>query len=162
MATRSSWRRRDPLQTRIRAPTSRRPTDRVCSAPPEETSTMPSRHSYVDLLEANHWIRKVSDSFFWQCTTRTVQESKLFPVNPYICLSYYNAWYRYPELLRKVDAALPAEEIGDRAREVSSYVNLLTTSLISQFYLGARQFQIDMGLLRPTDAIDDVMFVMDF
>ena len=123
---------------------------------------MPSRHSYVDLLEANQWIRKVSDSFFWQCTTRTVQESKLFPVNPYICLSYYNAWYRYPELLRKVDAALPAEEIGDRAREVSSYVNLLTTSLISQFYLGARQFQIDMGLLRPTDAIDDVMFVMDF
>ena len=91
-----------------------------------------------------------------------MQESKLFPVNAYISLSYYNAWYHYPQLLRKIDAAMPAEEIGDRAREVSSYVNLLTTSLISQFYLGARQFQIDMGLLRPTDAIDDVLFVIDF
>jgi len=59
----------------------------------------------------------VSVSFFGQCTTRTVQESKLFPVNPYICLSYYNAWYRYPELLRKVDAALPAEEIGVLLRQ---------------------------------------------
>ena len=123
---------------------------------------MPANHSYVELLEANHWIRKVSDAFYWQCTTRTVQESKLFPVNAYISLSYYNAWYHYPQLLRKIDAAMPAEEIGDRAREVSSYVNLLTTSLISQFYLGARQFQIDMGLLRPTDAIDDVLFVIDF
>lgn len=123
---------------------------------------MPSAHSYVELLEANHWIRKVSDAWYWQCTTRTVQESKLFPVNAYISLSYYNAWYRYPGLLRKIDEAMPAEEIGDRAREVSSYVNLLTTGLISQFYLAARQLQIDMGLLRPTDAIDDVLFVMDF
>ena len=69
---------------------------------------------------------KVADSFYFQCTTRTVQESKLFPVNPYIALSYYNAWYRYPELLRKIDAAMPAEEIGDRARSVGSYVNTIT------------------------------------
>jgi len=123
---------------------------------------MPTTHSYSDLLRTNAWIRKVSDSFYWQCTTRTVQESKLFPVNPYIALSYYNAWYRYPELLRKIDAAMPAEELGDRAREVSSYVNLLTTSLTSQFYLSARQFMLDMGMLRPTDALDDVMFVLDF
>ena len=31
---------------------------------------------------------RLSDSFYFQCTTRTVQESKLFPVNPYIALSY--------------------------------------------------------------------------
>ena len=75
---------------------------------------MSANHSYTDLLEANMWIRKVSDAFFWQCTTRTVQESKLFPVNPYIALSYYNAWYRYPELLRKIDAAMPADlDLGD-------------------------------------------------
>ena len=87
---------------------------------------MPIKHSYVDLLEANSYIQKLADSFYFMCTTRTVQESKLFPVNPYIALSYYNAWYRYPELLRKVDAAMPAEEIGDRARQVGSYVNTIT------------------------------------
>jgi hypothetical protein len=123
---------------------------------------MPAKHRYVDLLEANEIAQKASDSFFFQCTTRTVQESKLFPVNPYIALSYLNAWYRWPELLRKVDAAMPAEEIGDRARQVGSYVNTITMGLIPQFYLGGRQILMDMGMLKPTDAIDDVLFVLDF
>ena len=85
---------------------------------------MPAKHTYPELLDANDYLRKASDSFFFQCTTRTVQESKLFPVNPYIALSYLNAWYRWPELLRKIDAAMPAEEIGDRARKIGSYVNI--------------------------------------
>src|SRR5260370_22102872 len=101
---------------------------------------MPTTFSYKELLEANEWIRKSSDSFYWQCTTRTVQESKLFPVNPYIALSYYNVWYRYPELLRKIDAAMPAEEIGDRARETTTYANIITSGIIQHFYLRGRQF----------------------
>ena len=123
---------------------------------------MPSKYTYPQLLDANVFARKAADSFYWQCTTRTVQESKLFPVNPYIALSYLNAWYRWPELLRKIDAAMPAEEIGDRARNVGSYVSTITMGLIPQFYLGGRQILIDMGMLRPTDALDDVMFVLDF
>jgi hypothetical protein len=123
---------------------------------------MPTKHTYLDLLEANAYLQKAADSFFFQCTTRTVQESKLFPVNPYISLSYLNAWYRWPELLRKIDAAMPAEEIGDRARQVGSYVNTISMGLIPQFYSGGRQILLDMGMLKPTDAIDDVMFVLDF
>jgi hypothetical protein len=123
---------------------------------------MPANHSYAELLRANHYLQKAADSFFFQCTTRTVQESKLFPVNPYIALSYFQAWYRWPELLRKIDEAMPAEEIGDRARQVGSYVNTITMGLIPQFYSGGRQILIDMGMLKPTDALDDVMFVMDF
>jgi len=123
---------------------------------------MPSNYSYAELLEHNAWIRKSSDIFYWQCTTRTVQESKLFPVNPYIALSYYNCWYRYPELLRKIDAAMPAEEIGDRAREVSTGANTIMLGIIQQFYLGGRQFLIDMGMINPTDGIDDIKFVLDF
>jgi hypothetical protein len=123
---------------------------------------MPIDRRYIDLLDANAYLRKASESFYFQCTARTVQESKLFPVNPYIALSYINAWYRWPELLRKIDAAMPAEEIGDRARQVGSYVNTITMSLIPQFYLGGRQMLIDMGLLRPTDAVEDVLDVLDF
>jgi hypothetical protein len=123
---------------------------------------MPSNYTYAQLLEDNAWIRKSSDIFYWQCTTRTVQESKLFPVNPYIALSYYNCWYRYPELLRKIDAAMPAEEIGDRAREVSTGVNTIMMGIIQQFYLGGRQFLLDMGMINPTDGIDDMRFVLDF
>ncbi len=123
---------------------------------------MSPKLTYAQLLEDNAWIRKSSDIFYWQCTTRTVQESKLFPVNPYIALSYYNCWYRYPEILRKIDAAMPAEEIGDRAREVSTSANAIMLGIIQQFYLGGRQFLIDMGMINPTDGIDDLHFVLDF
>lgn len=123
---------------------------------------MPIKKSYVDLLETNQYIQKLADSFYFMCTTRTVQESKLFPVNPYITLSYYNAWYRYPELVRKVDAAMPAEEIADRARQVGSYVNTITMDVSTQFYLGGRQWLIDMGVIKPTDAVEDVIDVLDF
>jgi hypothetical protein len=123
---------------------------------------MPIKHSYIDVLDANNYVQKLSDSFYFMCTTRTVQESKLFPVNPYIALSYYNAWYRYPELVRKVDAAMPAEEIGDRARNVGSYVNTITMDVATQFYLGGRQWLLDMGILKPTDAVEDLIDVLDF
>jgi hypothetical protein len=123
---------------------------------------MPTTHTYSDLLRANAFIQKGADSFYFQCTTRTVQESKLFPVNPYIALSYLQVWYRWPEILRKVDAAMPAEEIGDRARQVGSYVNTITMGLIPNFYMGGRQILMDMGMLKPTDALDDVMSVLDF
>ncbi|HEX4107267.1 MAG TPA: hypothetical protein VHX88_03990 [Solirubrobacteraceae bacterium] len=123
---------------------------------------MPTNHTYASLLRANAWARKSSDAFYWQCTTRTVQESKLFPVNPYIALSYLNAWYRWPGLIRKIEAARPAEELGDRARCDGSYANTVTLGLIPQFYLGGRQILLDMGLLQPTDAVDDVLCVLDF
>jgi len=48
---------------------------------------MPANHTYAELLRANHYMQKAADSFYFQCTTRTVQESKLFPVNPYIALA---------------------------------------------------------------------------
>jgi hypothetical protein len=120
------------------------------------------RPSYVDLLSANEYLQKAADSFYFMCTTRTVQESKLYPVSPYIAMSYLNAWFRWPELLRKVDAAMPAEEIGDRARQVGTYTNIVTASLIPNFYFGGREILLDMGLLKPTDALDDMTFVLDF
>jgi hypothetical protein len=123
---------------------------------------MPANHTYPELLRANAWARKAADGFYWQCTTRTVQESKLFPVNPYIALSYLNAWYRWPELLRKIESSMPAEDLGDRARNDGSYASTITLGLIPQFYMGGRQILLDMGMLKPTDAIDDVLYVLDF
>lgn len=123
---------------------------------------MPTNLTYTQLLDDNAWLRKASDGFYFQCTTRTVQESKLFPVNPYIALSYYNAWYRWPEMIRKITAVMSPEELGDRAREVSTYANTIALGLIPQFYLGGRQFLIDMGMLNPTDALDDIHEVLDF
>ena len=77
--------------------------------------------TYRQVLEANNAIQTIGDDTYWLCVTRTVQESKLFPVPAYMLLSYLNCFYRYPTLLRKIDAAMPSEQIGDRARGDRQY-----------------------------------------
>ena len=123
---------------------------------------MPHPHTYADLLRLNAWIRKNSDTWYLHCTTRTVQESKLYPVPAYMTLSYFQAYYRFPELLRKIDAAVPAEEIGDRMREIDSKGDIISHSCVPEFYLAGRQLLIDLGMLKPTDNLDDLVFVEDF
>lgn len=34
--------------------------------------------TYAKLLETNNYLRQLSDTTYWLCITRTVQESKLF------------------------------------------------------------------------------------
>lgn len=119
--------------------------------------------TYAQLLETNALIQQLSDESYWLCVTRTVQESKLFPVSPYMLLSYFMAFYRYPELVRKVDAAMPAEVIGDRMRNMGiKCANPAMGWGLPSFYLLGREYMINLGLLRPQDAIEDVIDVMDF
>ena len=56
--------------------------------------------SYAQLLETNNLVQNCADETYWLCVTRTVQESKLFPVPAYMMLSYMMAYFRYPSLLR--------------------------------------------------------------
>lgn len=119
--------------------------------------------SYTRLLETNALIQQLSDESYWLCVTRTVQESKLFPVPAYMLLSYFMAFYRYPELVRKVDAHLPAEQIGDRMRNMGiKCANPAMGWGLPSFYLLGREYLINLGLLRPVDALDDLIDVMDF
>ena len=76
--------------------------------------------TYAQLLETNNLLQNHGEETYWLCVTRTVQESKLFPVPSYMLLSYLNCYYRYPELLRKIEASMPAEEIAEEeAREAA-------------------------------------------
>jgi len=122
-----------------------------------------NRISYAQLLETNNLIQTCSDETYWLCVTRTVQESKLFPVPAYMMLSYLMAFYRYPSLLRKIESRMRAEEIGDRARNMGMKIqNPSMGWALPGFYLLGREWLINMGLLKPTDAIEDVIYVMDF
>jgi hypothetical protein len=125
---------------------------------------MPSTNlSYRRLLETNSNLRNLSDTTYWLCITRSVQESKLFPMNPYMLLSYLNSFYRLPTLLREIDAAIPAEELGDRAREVSLKVDTINAAWgMPAFYLIGREMLLNWGLLGPEDAAEDVVDVLDF
>ena len=119
--------------------------------------------NYAQLLETNNLLQMFSDETYWLCVTRTTQESKLFPVPSYMLLSYLNAYYRYPTLLRKIEARMSAEECGDRARQMGAKTDTLTMGwTLPGFYLCGREWLINMGFLRPQDGIEDLMYVMDF
>src|SRR5260370_20350842 len=78
-------------------------------------------------------------------------------------LSYLMAFYRYPSLLRKIETRLLAEEIGDRARNMGMKIqNPSMGWALPGFYLLGREWLINMGLLKPTDAIEDIIYVMNF
>lgn len=122
-----------------------------------------TRPTYPQLLETNNLMQNCGDETYWLCLTRTVQESKLFPVSPYILLSYLNAFYRYPALLRKIEAQLPAEAIADRGRSMGIKIqNSPLGWAMPCFYLLGRELLLAMGFLRPQDAADDVIYVLDF
>ena len=119
--------------------------------------------TYAQLLETNNLIQQNTDETYWLCLTRTVQESKLFPVSPYMVLSYFMAFYRYPALLRKIESHMRAEEIGDRVRGRGlKCQNPAMGWGLPNFYLLGREYLISLGLIRPQDAVEDVIYVMDF
>jgi hypothetical protein len=122
-----------------------------------------TRPSYAQLLETNNLMQNCGDATYWLCVTRTVQGSKLFPVSPYILLSYLNAFYRYPSLLRKIEARMRAEDIADRARNMGMKItNSALGWAMPNFYLLGREMLLTLGFVRPQDALEDVVYVMDF
>lgn len=124
---------------------------------------MPTKLSYRDLLEANNAMQNNGDETYFLCVTRTVQESKLFPVSSYMLLSYLNAYYRYPTLLRKIEARMAPEAIADRVRNMASKIQAIGTGwCMLGFYLLGREMLINMGQVRPQDGAEDVAYVIAF
>jgi len=119
--------------------------------------------TYATLLETNELIRRSSDECHWLMTTRTVQESKLFPVPPYVWIAWLNCYYGYPELVRKIEAHISPEECGDRARESSLKLSTLNTvTCLLQFYLIGREHLIGLGLIKPEDGVEDLVDLVSF
>jgi hypothetical protein len=91
---------------------------------------------------------------------RTSLESALIPVTAYIVVACAEAFLRYPDMVRKIDAAMPAEEIGRRARRPGCQVDTCYLWSISNFFLLGRKI---LAMLDP--AADDPVAtatVLDF
>jgi hypothetical protein len=114
------------------------------------------------LLELNAHLQRTDDVLIHNCLTRTAQESKLFPIMPYLMMCFYDAYYRFPDLLREATAVMSPEEMGHRAREVSTSLHKVTTWGTLNFYLNGRTNLIKAGLLRPEDNLEDLCFMVDF
>ncbi len=82
---------------------------------------------------------------------RTSLESKLIPVSAYIVVSCIEAMLRYPEMMSRIDAAMPAEEIGRRARRPGCRVNTVHLWSIANLPLVGRKV---LELVDPAKAHD--------
>ena len=61
-----------------------------------------------DKAEVNRWIRYHSEISYLLSSQRTALESALIPITAYILIGCVEAYRRYPELMREIDAAMPA------------------------------------------------------
>jgi len=114
------------------------------------------------LAELNVLLQRSDDVLVYNCVTRTAQESKLFPVLPYLMNVMVETYYRYPDIIREASEHISPEQVGDRAREVSTYLSGLTGWATLNYYLNGRAWLIRNGLIRPQDNLEDLWSVADW
>ena len=92
---------------------------------------------------------------------RTSLESKIIPVSAYIVTACIESFLRYPEMMRIIDAAMPAEAIGAAARRPGSRVNTVYLWSVVNFWLIGRKV---WSMVDPAaaDDLDNAHTVMDF
>lgn len=80
-------------------------------------------------------------------TERTSLESALIPVTAYIVVACAEAFLRYPAMMEQIEEALPAEEIGRRARRPGCQVDPCYLWSIANFFLLGRKI---MAMVDPS------------
>lgn len=93
---------------------------------------------------------------------RTSYQSQLIPVTPYILVACAETFGRYAEMMRLIDAAMPAEEIGRRGRRPGSQVNTVFLWSIANFYLVGRKVFTQFDPTLDLAKLDDTFTVLDF
>ena len=101
-------------------------------------------------------------SFKPEMTRRSGFTSEIFPMMPYISMSVIEDFHTYPERIRTIEAAMPAEKLGTRLREQPGLISPLWIWMIGYHYLCGRELLIGMGRISPKDDLDDVRTVVDF
>jgi hypothetical protein len=100
----------------------------------DESAYHAQRREHVDSFLAYH-----SDISRQLTSERTSLESQLIPVSAYIITSCIEALLRYPEIMNRIDEAMPADEIGRRARRPGCRVNTVHLWSISNLPLVGRK-----------------------
>lgn len=114
------------------------------------------------LAQVNDLLQRADIVSVQNLLTRTAQESALFPLMPYISMSFNEVYYRLPDLLRESMEHIPPEECGNRARETSTGFLQLRNWGIYNFYAYGRRALIQLGLLTPSDNLEDLWLVTDW
>ena len=121
------------------------------------------RISEAQLHLVNTALAEHDDTIVPNLLTRTAQESKLFPMLPYFMMSFMQAYYMYPGILRKASEHISPEDIGHRMRNSSGQLGTLAANMSGQLlYLQGRVELIKLGVLRPEDNLEDLWYVIDW
>jgi hypothetical protein len=91
---------------------------------------------------------------------RTSYSSQLIPVTAYILVACAEAFGRYPEMMRRIDAALPADRIGVAGRRPGSRINSVYLWSIANFFLVGRNLVCSLDPSR--DDAEAAHTVLDF
>lgn len=91
---------------------------------------------------------------------RTSLESKLIPVTAYVITACVESCYRYPDMIRAIDAAMPAEEIGRVGRRPGTRINTVHLWGVPNFWLLGRKVLMGMGAW--SDDPEAAYTVLDF
>ncbi len=114
------------------------------------------------LLDLNTMLQRSDDVLMHNCLTRTAQESKLFPIMPYLMMSMLEGYWRFPEQLRASMEVISPEDVGHRARNSTTLISKLTGWGIPNYYLNGRSTLIRAGMLKPEDNLEDLWLVCDW
>jgi hypothetical protein len=91
---------------------------------------------------------------------RTSLESKLIPVTAYILIACAETFLRYPDMARRIDAAMPADEIGRRARVPGCQVDTCYLWSVVNFALLGRKIFATVDPSR--DSPEHMLGILDF
>jgi len=91
---------------------------------------------------------------------RTTLESALIPVTAYILVAAIECWFRHPEILATIDAAMPAEEIALAGHRPGVQINPVYLWSTANIFLTGRKMLTLLGLT-PDDA-EAVHTVLNF
>jgi hypothetical protein len=110
--------------------------------------------------EANRLIGRHSETTRAMTSERTALESRLIPVTAYILVAAAECWYRDPDMVRRIDAAMPAEAIGTAGRRPGVQVNAVYLWSVANIFLTGRKFLTLFGAVEDDAAA--VHSVLDF
>ncbi|MHB1786723.1 MAG: hypothetical protein ACYCS7_11375 [Acidimicrobiales bacterium] len=93
-------------------------------------------------------------------TERTNLESGLIPVSAYVVVACCEAYYRYPDMVRAIEAAADPGSLGAAGRRPGTQVNPVYLWSIANFYLTGRKVLVGFGVV--PDSVPDTYTVLDF
>jgi hypothetical protein len=92
----------------------------------------------VQTSEINDQIAHISRVFSKIVTQRTLLESKLFPVNAYICVGFYQTYHNLYNVMRRVWEKTTPEELARKSKALLSPIQALSISYLWLYYSLAR------------------------